>query len=188
MIDIVLVRESEVGFAEFAKHLGYSDVLFVFRSVEQALASDMKRKGVLVEVKDIAKVKKLGLLAFCHGTREAIERGADVVFGFELDASKDKMHYREGGLNQVLCELAHEKGVTIGFSLASLLQASPAQRALLFGRIVQNVELCRKYKVAMRIGSFAASPFGLRGAEDVISLFTQLGMTRTEAVDAFIAK
>lgn len=185
MIDIVLVRESEVGFAEFAKHLGYSDVLFVFRSVDQALASDAKKKGVLVEPKDISKVKKLGLLAFCHGSREAIERGADVVFGFEVDAPKDKMHYREGGLNQVLCQLAHDNKVAIGFSLASLLQASPAQRALYFGRIAQNVELCRKYKVEMRIGSFAASPFGLRGAEDVVSLFTQLGMSREEAVKAF---
>ena len=185
MIDIVLVRESEVGFAEFAKHLGYTDVLFVFRNIEQALASDVLRKGVLVEPKDVQKVKKLGLLAFCHGSREAIERQADVVFGFEVDAPKDKMHYREGGLNQVLCELAHEKKVSIGFSLASLLQASPAQRALLFGRIVQNIELCRKYKVAMRIGSFAASPFGLRGAEDVMSLFTQLGMTSAEAQQAF---
>jgi len=185
MRDVVLCGDSEGSFGEFARRLGFADVLPVFSSMQAARQSVQKGKGVIVPAEKIAQAKKEGLMVFAHASREAIERGADVVFGFEKLGGRDKMHYRDSGLNQVLCRLAAQKGVAIGFSFADVLSVQGAQRAVLLGRMMQNIRLCRKFKVAVRLGSFASSPKGMRGREDLISLFCSVGFSRSEVLAGF---
>jgi len=55
-----------------------------------------------------------------------------------------------------------KNGVAIGFSMYSILSAGPQKRAIVMGRIMQNIKLCRKFKVKMKIASFAKSPGGMR--------------------------
>jgi RNase P/RNase MRP subunit p30 len=106
------------------------------------------------------------------------------MFGFEESERKDTMHQRYSGLNNVLCELAFRNKVKIAFSFSSILNTSGAQRATLFGRMMQNISLCRKYKVKTLVGSFARSTFEMRSAKDLQSLFIVLGMHPKEAKDA----
>ena len=40
---------------------------------------------------------------------------------------------------------------------------------------MQNIDLCRKYKVKMLIASFAKDPSGMKSPHDLISLFKVLG-------------
>src|SRR3989338_6580410 len=74
-------------------------------------------------------------------------RYVDILLDPHLGSRKDFMHQRNSGLNHVLCALAKENNVAIGFSFSSILHAE--KRAVLLGRIMQNILLCRKYKIPM---------------------------------------
>src|SRR3989344_1390288 len=77
-------------------------------------------------------------------------RYVDVLLDPHLGQRKDFMHQRNSGLNHVLCALAKEHNVAIGFSFSNILRAQ--HREKLLGRIMQNILLCRRYKIPMVIG------------------------------------
>ncbi len=118
--------------------------------------------------------------------RAVSSKNVDILLDPHLGKRYDKMHQRDSGLNQVLCKLAKEKGVAIGFSFRSILNAK--SRAKLMGRMIQNIKLCRKYKVRMVIGSFAKTESETRNVKDVQAFFRVLGMTGAEVKIDFVAK
>ena len=106
--------------------------------------------------------------------RKAVStKNVDILLDPHLGNRKDKMHQRDSGLNQVLLKLAKQNNVAIGFSFKSLLNSKTRVKDL--GRIIQNIKLCRKYKVKIVIQEFEE-----RNKEDVNSLFKVLGMTAKE--------
>jgi RNase P/RNase MRP subunit p30 len=64
------------------------------------------------------------------------------------------------------------------------LYAELERRAVLFGRIMQNVRLCRKYNVIMALASFASEPYDMRNPSDLASLGLILRMTPGESKNA----
>ncbi len=113
------------------------------------------------------------------GGSEKVNRSAvstknvDILLDPHLGQRKDKMHQRDSGLNQVLLKLAKQNNVAIGFSFKNVLNSKNLEKDL--GRIIQNIILCRKYKVKMVIQEFEN-----RNRVDVNSLFKVLGMTAGE--------
>ena len=88
--------------------------------------------------------------------RKAVEnRNNDILLSPENNRLKDHLHYRKSGLNQVLCKLAKKNNVAIGFDFCLILKSNSLDRAKFLGRMIQNVKLCRKYKVKMIIGCFS---------------------------------
>jgi RNase P/RNase MRP subunit p30 len=190
MIDVVFPQQNEVEFLKMAERLGFKQLVFVYPSqanffpVEKNPTSLKIISGLLVEPSKIPAAKQASALALVKGngtTRAAIERGAHVVFELEEAQQKDSLHYRISGLNQVLCRLANEQNVAIGFSFSSVLRSSGANRAQLLGKMMQNIVFCRKFKTMMMIGSFARDPFEMRAPAELVAFFTQLGMHPTEA-------
>ncbi len=126
-------------------------------------------------------------LIFVKGSDEEINRiilankKIDVLIDPESE-KKDSLHYRNSGLTQVTCNLAKKNNIIIGFSLKSILESK--NKPVLFGRIKQNIKLCRKYKLKMLFCSLADDNFGLRNSHDMISLAITLGMTPGEAKKA----
>ena len=54
--------------------------------------------------------------------REIIERNmSNLIFGFEEISRKDFFNQRLSGLDHILCKLAHDNDISIGFSFNSLL-------------------------------------------------------------------
>lgn len=104
-------------------------------------------------------------------------RGADILLDPHFGNRKDFMHQRNSGLNHILCRLAKENSVAIGFSFSRILN-SKNYRDL--GRIKQNIKLCRKYKVKVVVGNFAVKKGDFRKLDDVYSMFKILGMTGEE--------
>ena len=100
-------------------------------------------------------------------------RNVDILLDPHLGQRHDKMHQRDSGLNQVLLKLAKQNNVAIGFSFKSVLNSKNCAKDL--GRIIQNIQLCRKYKVKIVIQEFEG-----RNRDDVNSLFKVLGMTAKE--------
>ena len=117
--------------------------------------------------------------------REAVSSSnVDILLDPHLGKRYDAMHQRDSGLNHVLCTLAKEHNVAIGFSFAVVLHAH--NRAKLLGRMMQNIRLCRKYKVRIVIGSFAKEQSDARNVKDMQSFFRVLGMTGKEVQTNFI--
>ena len=120
--------------------------------------------------------------------RKALESGKTVMlYGIEKFRVKDKMHYKDSGLNQVLCKLAKKNNIKIGFSFSDVLNSEDKERAVILGRMVQNVYLCNKYKVDMVIGSFAKDVNDMRNDKDLIAFARLLGMRKicNEKIDTF---
>jgi len=190
MIDIVVPNNNEEEFITIAEKLGYNGLFFLY-NLNDYLDKHKKLKikntkikihiGVRVDNREIHKVKNelknekaFIVVKSSTNDKEAIERlKPDVIFSFEDNIKKDFVHQRASGLNHILCKSAKDNGVMIGFSLSSILNTEDKHKIL--GRMMQNIGLCRKYKVKMIIASFARSPFGMRSPHDLIGLFKVLG-------------
>src|SRR3989344_3838600 len=112
--------------------------------------------GYKIDILSRVPKQKCKDLVVVQGGDDALNRVAlschfvDILLDPHLGNRKDFMHQRNSGLNHVLCALAKEHNVAIGFSFSSILRAQ--HREKLLGRIMQNILLCRKYKIPMVIG------------------------------------
>ena len=201
-IDLVLPKNNEKEFIEIAGKLRIDGLCFVysFKTREDFLKKNEKIKklqektklrlftGLIADPKNISNAKKLTKVVIYKSTgndRHAIEKSkANVVFGLETIATRDSMHHRNSGLNQVLCKLANKNNVIIGFSFSIILNTEGVARSQILGRLMQNIRLCRKYKIKTIIASFAEKPYDLRSCYDLKSVFICLGMHPKEAKDS----
>lgn len=205
MIDIVIPHNNEEEFITIAEKLGYKELLFLYSFDNYINLKDNTNKkkeiegkskkikihyGILADQKNIQKVnnklknKNVFIAIKCSDiNREVIEKPkANLVFSLEEYGWKDYMHQRASGLNHILCRLANKNKVIVGFSLSSLLDSRSV--SIILGRIMQNIKLCRKFKVKTMICSFAQNPYQMRSPHDIMSLFTILGMHEKEAKDS----
>jgi len=113
-------------------------------------------------------------------------RKVDLLVGVERSSRDDMMHFRNSGLNQVLCKLAHKNDIAIAFNFNDLLKARGIERSVLLGRMAQNVRLCRKYKNKMIIASFAGNEYELKSANDLVSFGIVIGMAPKEAKESLM--
>ncbi len=110
----------------------------------------------------------------------------DILLDPHIGQRKDFMHQRNSGLNHILCALAKKHNVAIGFSFSAILHSE--KRYALLGRIMQNIRLCRKYKVPMVIGSFAKNEWDQRNEKDLQAFFKVLGLRGIEVQMNFAEK
>ncbi len=193
MIDIVMPSGNEQEFAEIGKRLGYSGVCFLYRLNDYFSAAHISAcegiktyKGIIAESSDTGKIKSRlkGERAFVaiksNGEDKEIiqDRKANLIFSFEDSSKKDFMHHRASGLNHILCKLAKESGVIVGFSSNSLVNSH--NTSVIAGRLMQNISLCQKFRVNTAIASFATKPFEMRSPHDLESLFRVLGHKNPE--------
>lgn len=115
--------------------------------------------------------------------RKAVEdKNVDILMGPEKIRNRDFMHYRDSGLNQVLCRLARENKIRIGFNFNDVLKSEDRKNIL--GRMIQNVRLCRKFRVKMVLISGAKNELEMRASRDLISFGICIGMSPGEAKQA----
>lgn len=147
---IDIVLSDKSKLVEFGKRLGYSNVIYY---------------------KDLN-------IAF-NDSNAFEDKRIDLVVSLERSSGRDFMHYRNSGLNQVLCKLAKRNNIAIGFNFNDILKDKPNM-----GRMIQNIRLCRKYKVRMVLASFASNVYEMRNPKDLMSFGISLGMTEKDAKDA----
>jgi len=193
MIDIVIPNNNEKEFVLIAEKLGYKELYFLYSIDHYLNKKNIESKnikisyGILADPKNIDKIKLKDNVFIAiknsENNREIIEVSkANLIFSIEENNKRDFMHQRASGLNQILCKLAKQNNVAIGFSLSSILDSK--NKHVILGRIMQNIKLCRKYKVKTVIASFASNPYEMRSPYDIISLFVSLGMHPKEAKDS----
>ena len=178
-IDIVFPKNNEKKFIELAEKLGWDGLCFVYKEkinnkIEE-LIPKTKLNIFIAGKKGILKIKKS-----TEKDQRILEKFApDVLYGMEFSAKKDPMHFRSSGLNQVLCKLAKKNKVVIAVPLKQIIDSK--NQALILGRTIQNIALCKKYKVMHAIASFAEKPYKIKSPNDMISFMISLGMTVPEA-------
>ena len=110
--------------------------------------------------------------------RMALEdRRVDLLLCPEETRKKDFMKWRNSGLNHVLCKLANKNNIKIGISFSRLNRMGSEEKSLKIGKIMQNIRLCRKYKVKLILASFAESESDLLSSYEMKSIGFVLGMT-----------
>ncbi|MBU2638362.1 MAG: hypothetical protein KJ955_05285 [Nanoarchaeota archaeon] len=111
--------------------------------------------------------------------RTAVEaKKADIILVSEK-TMQDSMHYRKTALDNVICTLANKKNIAFAFSFSAILNAK--NRAVVMGKVMQNIRICRKYKARMLFASFAKSKYEMRGKSELQAFARVLGMTAAEA-------
>lgn len=195
--DIVFPRNNEKEFIELAERLGYSALVFVYEPAElkkiEAAASIKEGKlklytGIIAAHGQLRRLdKKAADLILVEGSeknRAVLEtKKTDIIFNLENQRKQDFLHQRNSGLNHILAAIASEKKTAIGFSFSSIL-SEKKRRARLVGRMMQNIMLCRKFKVKMVFASFAKSPYKLRAPYDILAFAKTIGMTAKEAKES----
>ena len=192
MQDIVLPKNNEKEFIEVAEKLGYAELCFLYPIEEFSLTSkqtslqpkqtfETKLKisyGIFCSSSQIQKAKQLAKFVVVkadENQRRIIESSPSMITDLEYISVRDSFHYRNSGLNQVLCGLAAKNNVSIGFNFNSVLNAQQSDRNLILGRMKQNIKFCQKYKVRMVMTSFARTPYEMRNYNDIIALFRTIG-------------
>ncbi|MBI4453841.1 hypothetical protein HY636_04320 [Candidatus Woesearchaeota archaeon] len=186
MQDIVFPKHNEKEFIEIAEKLSYDELCFLYPIEEflpkpkQSFETNIKVSyGIFCSSSQIQKAKQLAKFVVVkadENQRRIIESSPSIIIDLESISARDSFHYRNSGLNQVLCGLAAKNNVSIGFNFNSVLNASQHDRNIILGRMKQNINLCQKYKVRMGFGSFARTPYEMRNYNDIIGLFRTIGL------------
>ena len=169
MMDIVFPENNEKEFIEMAEKLGYSELCFVYpkpKKIEPAAKIKLV-SGIVCTT----KIEKTDVVLLKSNNRNMVKKKPYAVFGIE--GSKDSLHKKDSGLDSVVCREMSEFGVAYLISFSEILNSD--DREGLLGRIMQNLVLCKKYKVKVMIASMAKSPFEMRNPKDLRALATVLG-------------
>ncbi|MCX6742349.1 MAG: hypothetical protein NTX24_04235 [Candidatus Pacearchaeota archaeon] len=186
MIDLFVGKKSkEIETQE--KKKGFSETLFLkiikkeedFKALNQIDKQDYG--ACLIQTENIGrlnvfidKARAIFPKVIVLGTNDEINRASlenRKTFGIlnpEFGREKDYMSYRNSGLNHVLCKIAAQNNKIIFISVDKL--NSP----IVLGRIIQNIKLCKKFKVKYQFvnlvddSSMIRSAFELKEIERVL--------------------
>jgi len=106
------------------------------------------------------------------------DKNVDIILSPEKEVEKDTFNSRNSGLNQVLCNLANKNNIAIGFSFNEIIHSKNIPNTL--GRMMQNVFLCRKYKLKTVLGSFANKDIEIKNKSELMSFGKVIGMNGNE--------
>lgn len=189
MIDICFPKNNEQEFIKIAERLGTKIILFVYDDANKFYKKEENIKifnALMTSSKNVDKSRNKADLVLVKSDgindRFGFEKTKpDLIFCLEETQKKDFMHQRASGLNHIHARLANKNQIIIGFSFNSLLNKEGIERSRIIGRMMQNIKLCRKFKVKTCIASFAQHPFELRSLHDLQSFFITLGIHQKEA-------
>ena len=188
--DVAIPENNEKEFLDVASRLGIKKIYFLYdfdKYDKQRLAElSMIDKEIRVEYGFIVNPNNFKKAAVHSKFLVAKSSDKDrffmesnkikMIYGLEELHKRDYLHQRASGLNHIICEIARQNHVAVGFSYSSLLNKPNQLATLLIGRIMQNISLCKKYRVKIIMGSFSNKPYDLRTPHDIISLFNLFGM------------
>ena len=190
MMDIVIPNNNEEEFIAIARKLGYKTLCFLYDYYDyQSKKNNFTDipgikivNGILADSKKLKKIKNKieGVFVAAKSSDKDMEimEGslANLIFSFEENQRRDFIHQRASGLNHILCSLARKNNIAVGFSFTSILNAKSRHEIL--GRIMQNLRMCKQFKVKAIIASFAKDPYEMRSMHDLMSLFKILERQR----------
>ncbi len=179
MHDILLSKEKKLS-RDRLRELGLDTVFFL--NPENSVIIDTENKEELRRAVSSAHSKNK-VIVILGGDDEmnriALEdKRVSILLSPEIKRKKDSMHSRNSGLNHVLCSLASKNDVAIAINYSEFKKMKGKEAAQRLGRMMQNVELCRKYNAPMILASFGNKPVSIY---DLRSFAFSIGMTPEQA-------
>ena len=115
--------------------------------------------------------------------RKVLENKKVVALILSHKDKKDRLKQRDSGLNQVLCKIARDKDKLILIDLKEIIESKEQEKALILGRLMQNIMLLKKYNVKTGIINKSG-----RDEHDIFSLLLTLGASTKFAKDTSFRK
>jgi hypothetical protein len=175
--DVVIANNNEKEFIDTAIALGYDEILFLTKDINYKKIEDSRikiRTGYLLhDPSEINRARKYFDYLFAAAQRKFFECKADYILDSENSERKDSFHYRNTSLNQVHAKLAKENGLSIVFGFSALLNSMRRERQMILGRMYQNAQISRKYKLNNSFFSMSKSPIEMR-SKTLLSAFSDV--------------
>jgi len=166
--DIVMPKDNEEALLGLGEKLGFKELIFLYDDVRLKPKRINSNKiktytgGLIKNIKQIDEAKKNFDIILGSAQRSFFEnKRLKYLINAEASPGKDLLYQRRAGLDKVMCRLAKEKGKVIVFNLQLLTKDN------MFGRMIQNAKLCRKYKVKTLVATLATKPLEMRAPKDL---------------------
>lgn len=105
--------------------------------------------------------------------RQVIEKAKIDILLIPLEERKDFSKQRNSGFNEILANIAKKNKIEIGINFQEILKENKNQKSKILARIIQNISLCKKKKLQIKI----IPPLKEKGRKMLfISLCLTLGM------------
>ncbi len=105
------------------------------------------------KLKEFIKKNKNKDLVFTSGdddlNRKVLEKLPIQTILINLENRKDFQKQRNSGFNQVLAKIAKKNKINIGINFDELISSKYKEKII--SRLIQNIKLCNKYKVQMKV-------------------------------------
>ena len=110
--------------------------------------------------------------------RKILEYGHfDTILGIERGDRKRTLRNIDSGFNEVLAHIASKNRVALGIDLEELNKLQKKEQALRLERIIQNIKLCRKAKVKIKL-------MNIKDKKEAFAFMTSLGASTQQAKEA----
>ncbi len=169
--DLVVPQNNEEAFAQMAQRLGYTELIYAYEKPPKEMKVNFPHQIALFST------KKGNYLTVGQSCLDLEKGKINFLTNLELEASQDKHHHRQSGLNQVYAALAKKQKTVYCVNLHLLLTSKEPEKIL--GRVMQNVRICQKYGIEIQILSFAANPYEMRSLKDLQAFGRVLGIRKT---------
>ena len=175
LTDICIPNGNEEEFIEIALKLGTKSLLFLY---EPKKARDIKKidnKGIKIYTANLIlkNTNKQGI-NFSKANLHTIEnKYISHLYDFESLEEKDNHHYRRSGVNQAIAKKIKEQNKTMIISVEQIITNKEPHKII--GRVQQNLELAKKYKLQIAIASMAQKPENMRPEKEMQALIKTLG-------------
>jgi hypothetical protein len=178
MVDFFVPDGNEDELANTAINLGIKDFVMLYSIKDFNKVKFAYKKGILIEKKDLKMINKAKRMSDTvvvmpqEKLRQVMEQNKSLYFyGMEFDARMDFMHHRNSGLNHILVRIAKQKKHKFIFSFADFISLHKSKKAIILGRLKQNIMLCRKQMVNITLANFSRDSFQIRNCfESLVSV------------------
>jgi RNase P/RNase MRP subunit p30 len=102
----------------------------------------------------------------------------------ERHHTKDTLKQKDSGMNHVLAKSAVKKGILVVIDFSSINALQGKEKSQRLARIMQNIEICRKAKCAIKIASFANKEENLRDEVEMKAFLFSLGASSQQVSEA----
>jgi len=155
MLDVLVPKGNEKELISMAESLGFTSLVLIYDKIPELPKTKIK----LIPIKKFVS------------NRQVVERGVvDFIYDVELENKREGMHQKVSGMNHVIAALLREKDVVYCVNFNRLLNGGSE----LFGRVIQNLTLVKKFKAKGAIASFASSPLEMRSPQQLKAVFGEL--------------
>ncbi len=122
-------------------------------------------------------------LVFVEGqAREASECWeVDIISHPEKEAERDFMKQRDSGVDHIIAKNMSERFIALELNFSDILHSRGRSRAILLGRIRQNIKIALKYNTPIVFTTGSDKLSDLRSPGEMVSLARVLGMDEEKA-------